>query len=58
MSFEENTLRQSDQEWDIPPHLTHDDPLLQCLVDLVKKLGYPCTPVSYTHLTLPTNREV
>lgn len=59
MSFEENTLRQSDQEWEIPPHLTHDDPLLQCLVDLVKKLGYPCTPQGLSGgLPLVNNRLV
>ena len=27
-------------------------------VDMVEKLSLPTRPVSYTHLTLPTNREV
>jgi len=29
---------------DVPPHLTHDDPLLACLVALTRVHGNPCSP--------------
>lgn len=28
---------------DVPPHLTHDDPLLSCLVELTRIHGHPCS---------------
>src|SRR5665647_1831830 len=37
---------------------TTEDPRNVTLVEHVRKLGYAVYPVSYTHLTLPTNREV
>lgn len=35
-----------DDAWNIPPHLTHDDPLLGCLVELTRLHGNPCTAES------------
>ncbi|NLY28861.1 MAG: type I secretion system permease/ATPase, partial [Alcaligenaceae bacterium] len=31
-------------DWRIPPHLAHDDPLLACLADIVRLVGNPCSP--------------
>ncbi len=44
--------------WRIPPpHLTHDDPLLGCLVDLTKIHGNPCSAQALTSgLPLPNGR--
>jgi ATP-binding cassette subfamily C protein LapB len=30
--------------WRVPPHQTHDDPLLGCLVEITRVHGNPCTP--------------
>lgn len=30
--------------WQVPPHATHDDPLLGCLVDIIRLHGTHCTP--------------
>ena len=38
-------MRMSDDQWD-------------SVLDINLKGSFTCTPVSYTHLTLPTNREV
>ena len=31
-------------EFSVPPHLTHDDPLLTCLAEITRIHGNPCTP--------------
>lgn len=33
----------ADAVLDVPPHLTHDDPLLACLVELTRIHGHPCS---------------
>ncbi|AYR20874.1 type I secretion system permease/ATPase [Alcaligenes faecalis] len=38
----ENPTPQS-ETFSIPPHLTHDDPLLNCLVEITRIHGNPCT---------------
>ncbi|NYT55784.1 type I secretion system permease/ATPase [Eoetvoesia caeni] len=39
-------LAPRDAAWQVPPHATHDDPLLGCLVDIIRLHGVPCTPQS------------
>jgi ATP-binding cassette subfamily C protein LapB len=39
----ENANPANDSVWRLPPHTVHDDPLLNCLVDITKLFGNPCT---------------
>ncbi|MER1968676.1 type I secretion system permease/ATPase [Castellaniella sp. GW247-6E4] len=39
----EATSAAAGSAWRLPPHTTHDDPLLGCLVDLAHLHGNPCT---------------
>lgn len=34
---------ETNKEWRVPPHVTHDDPLLGCLVELTRLHGQPFT---------------
>lgn len=34
----------ADDILDVPEHITHDDPLLACLVELTRIHGHPCSP--------------
>lgn len=44
---------------DVPPHLTHDDPLLSCLVELTKIFGNPCSAQQLSAgLPLPADNKL
>jgi ATP-binding cassette subfamily C protein LapB len=47
----------ADPVWRLPPHMVHDDPLLNCLVDITKLYGNPCSAQTLAGgLPLPDNR--
>lgn len=44
---------------DVPPHITHDDPLLSCLVELTKIFGNPCSAQQLSAgLPLPADNKL
>ncbi|WP_084455457.1 type I secretion system permease/ATPase [Comamonas composti] len=47
----------SSKQWRIPPHTTHDDPLLACLIELTRLHGRPLTAQALSNgLPLVNNR--
>ncbi|KGP02834.1 type I secretion system permease/ATPase [Alcaligenes sp. 1735tsa3] len=44
MNHSSDSTTQASGQYSIPPHLTHDDPLLTCLAEITRIHGNPCTP--------------
>lgn len=44
MNHSSDSTAPTSGEFSVPPHLTHDDPLLTCLAEITRIHGNPCTP--------------